>query len=165
MRRIMLSVPLLLMAACAGADGARIDRIDVIDKGIYAIETGAQSPAAGTPTGEVTAVSAARLVEATATIPARTGLEFGFRFIVVGAPHGAAVPLEMVTLYPEPGLREPGGAEPVRRSAVPRTKTIGETEYTGYGFENAWEAVPGPWTFQIWHGDRMLAEERFTVVE
>lgn len=165
MRRLMLMLPLVLVPLGALADDVRVDRIDVVDRGIYVIEAGAQTKNAGTPTGEITAVTTARNVAATTTIPARVGVEFGFRFVVVGAPAGAKVALDMVDIYPAPGLRAPGSAEPMHRSRYRRTKTVGATEYVGYGFENPWELVPGTWTFQIWHGGRKLAEERFTVVK
>jgi Domain of unknown function (DUF3859) len=40
---------------------------------------------------------------------------------------------------------------------------IGAICLLGYGFDNAWEIVPGVWTEQIWYQDRMLAERTFTV--
>jgi hypothetical protein len=40
---------------------------------------------------------------------------------------------------------------------------IGALCLLGYGFDNAWEIVPGIWTEQIWYQDRMLAERTFTV--
>ena len=40
---------------------------------------------------------------------------------------------------------------------------IGALCLLGYGFDNAWEIVPGVWTEQIWYQDRMLAERTFTV--
>ena len=46
--------------------------------------------------------------------------------------------------------------------AFPNLK-IGALCLLGYGFENAWEIVPGVWTEQIWYQDRMLAERTFTV--
>jgi hypothetical protein len=46
--------------------------------------------------------------------------------------------------------------------AFPNLK-IGALCLLGYGFDNAWEIVPGVWTEQIWYQDRMLAERSFTV--
>ena len=40
---------------------------------------------------------------------------------------------------------------------------IGALCLLGYGFDNAWEIVPGVWTEEIWYQDRMLAERTFTV--
>ena len=36
---------------------------------------------------------------------------------------------------------------------------------TGYGFEHAWEIVPGTWTIEISHAGTKLAEQSFTVTE
>jgi hypothetical protein len=41
---------------------------------------------------------------------------------------------------------------------------IGDINDTGYIFDDPWELVPGLWKFQLWFGDRMLAEKEFTVV-
>ena len=35
---------------------------------------------------------------------------------------------------------------------------------TGYGLDQPWEMIPGKWRFEIWSGDRLLAEQSFTVV-
>ena len=40
---------------------------------------------------------------------------------------------------------------------------IGALCLVGYGFDNAWEIVPGQWTQQIWYQDKMLAERKFSV--
>lgn len=45
------------------------------------------------------------------------------------------------------------------------TRTIGrEAGYVDYGFDDPWELVPGTWTIELWHGDRKLATQSFTVV-
>ena len=46
--------------------------------------------------------------------------------------------------------------------AFPNMK-IGALCLLGYGFDNAWEIVPGVWKQQIWYQNRMLAERSFTV--
>lgn len=163
MRKLMLLLPLLLTITGARAGEVRVDRVDILEKGVFALETGEQTQDPGTPTGEITAVTTARLLDATETIPARVGTEFGFRYVVVGEPDGTEVALDIVNLYPAPGLSPPGGEAPLRRSDYRRTRKIGEAAYLGYGFENAWETVPGTWTFEIWHDGRKLAEQSFTV--
>lgn len=165
MHKLILSLPLLLAAFGVHAADLRVERIDVVDKGIYAIEAGSETADADTPTGAITAVTTARLIESAATIPARIGVEFGLRFVVVGEPEGAEVTLDIVNIYPEPGLRVPGSQTALHTSEYRRTKRVGDTAYLGYGLENDWELVPGTWTFQIWHDGRKLVEETFAVVE
>ncbi len=161
--RAPLLMLLCLLAVPAVAADARIQRVDVLDRGVYTIATGSASAEGSTPTGEVTAVTTATNVESTDNIKAKVGLEFGLRYVVIGAPEGAEVPLDFVILYPEPGLKDPAESTPLRESRYQRKKKIGETVYLGYGFESEWEIVPGTWTFQIWDGDRELAEQTFTV--
>jgi hypothetical protein len=163
MRRVSMFAMLLLAPTLAAAEEVRIDRIEIVDSGVYAIEAGAATPDPNTPTGEVTAVETARNIEATTQIEARLGLEFGFRYTIVGEPAGGEATLDFVILYPDPGIRDPGEPSPLRESRYSRAKKVGETIYLGYGFENDWEIVPGAWTFQIWQGSRKLAEQSFRV--
>ncbi len=115
------------------------------------------------PTGVVTAVKTATKIEDTTTVPARIGLEFGIQYRIVGEPKGALVPIRIVNVYPKQGLRNPKTGKTVRRAEIMRKKIIGDVIYTGYGFENAWEIVPGVWKFELWHKNRKLAEQSFTV--
>jgi hypothetical protein len=165
MRAAFLLMAFVAVPLAAGAQSVRVDRIDIVDKGIYEITTGAQTPSTNTPTGTVTAVAAEKLVTSTTSIPARVGLEFGLRYIVAGAPPGADVPLDFVITFPAPGLKDPAAAAPSTESRFSRPKKIGDTIYLGYGFESAWEIVPGTWTFSISQAGKKLAEQSFTVTK
>ena len=72
--------------------------------------------------------------------------------------------MKKVMVFPPAGLRSPAGPRPILRNETTTTSKIGETTYTGYRLDDSWELVPGPWTMQLWSGDRMLAEKQFTVV-
>lgn len=164
--RFLIAMALALAAAsAASAQSARVDRIDIVDKGIYTITLGEQTTGVNTPSGTVTAVPIAKNTEATTTIPARLGVEFGLRYLIVGAPNAAEVTVDIVNTYPKPGLVDPADPKPILESRFSRQKKIGEPIYLGYGFENAWEMVPGTWTFEIWYQGRKLAEQSFTVTK
>jgi hypothetical protein len=163
MRCLLLAAVLLAAPLAARAADLKVERIDVVDTGIYTVATGEVTADPAAPAGTIAAPIAATLVEATTTIPGRPGLEFGLRYVIVGEPAGAEIPLDFVIAYPAPGLVDPAEPEPLRESRFTRPKTIGETVYLGYGFENDWEIVPGEWRFEIWHGGAKLAEQRFTV--
>lgn len=163
MRFFCLLAMLFAASLSASAGDHRVERIDVIDAGIYMVATGAETAAPDAPTGTIAAPVTATLVEATTTVPGRLGLEFGLRYVIVGEPAGAEVPLDFVIVYPPPGLADPAEPEPVLASRYARQKQIGETVYLGYGFENGWEIVPGEWSFEIWHEGRRLASRSFTV--
>ena len=163
MRYAFLLMALVVVANIAAAEPVKIERIDVVDSGIYVVETGEATPDADTPTGEITSQISVENIEQTQTIPGRLGLEFGFQYIVVGSPALGDADLQFVHIYPDEGLKAPDRPEPLLQSAYQRTKKIGETVYLGYGFENEWEIVPGMWIFQIWHDGKKLAEQSFTI--
>ena len=163
--RTALLFAILLAAPLPALAETRVDRIDIVGTGTYEIRAGQETPAADTPTGEVTGVETATNLEKTTSINGRVGVEFGLQYVVVGEPAGAEIPLDFVILYPQPGLADPDKAKPVRESRYSRAKKIGDTVYLGYGFENEWEVAPGTWTFQIWYQGKKLAEQSFTVAK
>lgn len=162
--RMVTACFLLLGLWCgAYAQEARVERIDIVGKGIYQIAVGKLAPEKQTPTGVAASVANETKIQDTTTVPAKIGLEFGIQYLIVGAPKGAQVPIRIVNVYPPPGLKNPNSKEPIRRAEIVRNKTVGDVIYAGYGFENAWEIVPGTWTIELWHKDRKLAQQSFTV--
>jgi hypothetical protein len=143
MRLVSSFAVLLLLPFSAHAQTARVDRIDVVEYGIYRAETTKQTATPGTAGGYVRTLTNIKNSEVTRTIPARRGVRFGFRFNVIGAPNGAQVPITKITKVPEPGLRKPGSAKVVYRDEYVSTRTIGQESYTDYGFDDDWELVPG----------------------
>src|SRR6476660_8647945 len=104
MRHLLFVAILAGAPLAAWAEDARVDRIDIVDKGIYAITTGEETPDANTPTGKISAVTKVRNIEATTAIRGHVGVEFGFQYMVVGAPAAAEVSVDIVNTYPPPGL-------------------------------------------------------------
>ena len=104
-----------------------------------------------------------RRAATTTTVPAQLGVRFGIEYKVVGAPSGKSVSLKKVMVFPPAGLRSPAVSQPILRNETTTTSKIGETTYTGYRLDDPWELVPGPWAIQLWSGDRMLAEKKFTL--
>jgi hypothetical protein len=88
------------------------------------------------------------LVEDTATIPAGRGIHFGVRLLVVGQAASAIVPLKIVRKF----------QHTVRIA-------LGTGDVAGYGFDHDFELVPGKWTWEVWSGERKLAEQSFDVIQ
>ncbi len=164
--RIALALLLSLLAASgAYAQTPQIDRIDVVEYGIYTTTATGEVSAPGTASGTRSIVTDVRHAATTRTVPAQKGAEFGFRYTVVGAPAGAIVPIHFVTIFPAPGLRNPATQQVKDRSEYDVNVAIGQTSFKSYGLDNDWEVVPGVWTMQIWYQGRKLAEQKFTVVK
>ena len=160
---------LLLLTAAAGSalaqGGGKVDRIEIVETGIYRAETGSVEAAPGTATRQRNLLTDTRLLVSTTRIEAKIGIHFGMRYRVVGRPNLTSVRLVSVTQYPEPGLKNPKGGNAQTRGEHGLFATIGQTNYRGYVFEHDWELVTGTWTFELWDGDRKLASQAFDVVK
>ena len=103
------------------------------------------------------------LIKDTATIPAVLGTQFGFRYVVIGEPKGANVPIRIVAHYPEGGRTNPAG-KTAAKDEFPGTRTIGGAPNLFF-FNMIWGNVPGVWTIEVWSKDRKLAEQKFNLVQ
>jgi hypothetical protein len=174
MRLPMLVISLL--AAVPGAAGAQaatvvapaatVSGITVTNAGIYKAQSVSAPSGTGqlSPTGTIGTASNWHFVSKTTEVAGEVGTQFGIEFRLEGNPVGDGVTLHMVLKLPPQGIRNPNTGETMHTAKIgfPNLK-IGALCLLGYGFDNAWEIVPGVWTEQIWHQDRMLAERTFMV--
>jgi hypothetical protein len=116
------------------------------------------------PTGTIGTASNWHFVSKTSEVAGEVGTQFGIEFRLEGNPVDDTVTLHMVLKFPRQGIRNPHTGATMHTADItfPDLK-IGALCLLGYGFDNAWEIVPGVWTEQIWYQDRMLAERTFTV--
>jgi len=137
-------------------------RIKITEYGIYTVDnTDSQRNSAGILNGTVT--NEHRTVTTT-KVPAKLGVNFGFRYRIVGGPKERSVTLKKVVVYPPAGVQPPQSSTPLQRDERTLMRSIGETFYAGYGFDDPWELVPGTWIIQLWQADHKLAEKQFAVV-
>lgn len=159
MRVVLVPFLALLALAPAGleAQTPQVERIDVLEAGLCELVMGRD--AAGRPV-----MKSAKVVDVTTTIVGELGAAFGFRFVVAGAPAGAAVALRQVTRYPRQGMRDPQAGRTVYEKEETISANLGEAKISGFRIDEYWEIVPGVWVFELWNRDRKLAEQRFTLV-
>jgi Domain of unknown function (DUF3859) len=159
----------LLLLSCtvsgANAQSARVDRIDIIEKGIYQAETLKQVENSSTALGRTHTVGNIKNVESTTTVPARLGVRFGFRYKLIGSPNGVQVPIKIVTKFPAEGLRNPTKRETTYSDNEVDNLNIGGESYREYQLEENWEVVPGKWSFELWYNDKKMAEQTFTLIK
>jgi hypothetical protein len=143
------------------AQAPHIERVDVTEYGLYTTSV----VSAGRDANGIlqSTLNNIKHTETSRDVPAKLGVRFGFMFRVIGAPNGAQVHLKKITTFPTAGLQNPASKEAIRRSEVSVTTIIGEETYIDYGFDDPWELVPGPWTIELWDGDRKLASQGFKV--
>jgi hypothetical protein len=163
MRILFLAAALSLAFTSASAQTPpAVERLELLEHGLYSAASENCSP---DERGLIVCdVANVRHVATTTSVPARVGVLFGASFRVVGAPNGATVNLRKVWLPPSAGLRAPTVAEPIRRIERIERNVVGATTVSTFGFDEAWELLPGTWTLQFWDGDRLLLSQQFDVV-
>ena len=150
------------------APAATVSGVTVVNVGTYTAKSISAPSRAGqlSPTSTIGTASNWHFVSNGTEVPGQVGTQFGIEFRIDGSPVGDAVTLHLVLNFPPQGLRNPNTGDMMHTAkiAFPNLK-IGALCLLGYGFDNAWEIVPGVWTEQIWYQDRMLAERTFTVTK
>jgi hypothetical protein len=104
-----------------------------------------------------------QLVGVTNVIPAQLGIEFGFRYRIVGHPKGAPIAVKTVILFPSAGVVSPTEGL-LHSSSLLKPERIGQLKIVVYKIEKPWELVPGIWTIQLWVGSQKFAEQAFNVM-
>lgn len=133
--------------------------IEILDYGIYAADVAREKEdQAALKTHYLSDI---RILRMTDRVPAVIGTRFGIRFVVRGGSAGEAVPVRAKILYP--GLRPPGSTQPLYSTEDAIKVPAGETSFQGILLEFDWGLVPGKWTFQLFFGDRLMAEKVFEV--
>jgi Domain of unknown function (DUF3859) len=174
MRMSFIILCLLTMAAGGAAaqtatipeQKATVSGLTVTNSGTYTGQSISAPARAGqlSPTGTIGAAVNWHFVSSTEDVTGKVGTQFGIEFRIDGAPVGDSVTLHLVLAFPAQGIRNPNTGDMMHAAniAFPNMK-IGSLCVLGYGFDSAWEIVPGVWTEQIWYQDHMLAERKFTV--
>ena len=165
MRAVLCCLVLMLATVAAQAQTPRIDRVEVTAKGIFETEGGKRANERGSATGSYVEVTNPKLVSAMTRTNVAQNLEIGIQFTVHGSPKGTPVQLRIVHIFPTQGLRNPETSLTFYREEYFNTVVIGEPSYQGYKLEREWEVVPGTWVLQIWHEDRKLADQSFTLAK
>ena len=119
-----------------------------------------------TNTGKVVSKSVLELSETTDRIPLIKDTYFAYRFRIIGIPKEQAKKpaLEFRKVLTHPVMTLPDGSTSTGwdRTAKGRTSIGQIIAFDGYAFNEDYELVEGEWTFQIWYGDKMMVEQKFT---
>jgi hypothetical protein len=170
-RRVAVALPILICKvgvllflgfglAATGAQTPRIERIHIVERGIYRAETVSRDQRAEQQ-GFINTVQNPQLINATESIIGQVGVRFGLRYIAIGVVGDAR--LNLLISFPPPGQRDPATGQTYFQSELTVRPTANDINYWEYHFEHDWEIVTGTWTFEFWFGGRKLAEQRFCV--
>lgn len=127
MRPLLACLFFGLAPSCTFAQSVAIQGINIVNLGIYDLETRKGSIGDNVQGRAWDVVRKIRQVQATTVIPARPCLSFGFEYLIVGAPAGAIIPIKMVTNFPGKGLYDPITRTTTFRSETLVSRMIGRT--------------------------------------
>ena len=106
MRAILAA--LVLLGALTGAQAqVRVERVDVLHRGIYKLGKATTIKDKSISTGQRTTGTKITFIRSTDTIRMGDGVVFGLEIMVHGKPRGQKVPFRVIWRYPDPGLRNP----------------------------------------------------------
>lgn len=159
----LVATALLCVPVQASAQAPRIERIEVLQSGLYNATVARREASPGTTSGRTSILQGFTFYAATTEVPARLGTRFGTEYRIVGSPNGQPVQLRSVVRIPEPGITNPVNGNTYRESVRVFTATIGATDITGYSFDQEWEILAGDWVQEIWADRRLLLSRTFTV--
>jgi hypothetical protein len=107
MRFVMSLLLLTLLSTRTHAQAPQIDRIDVVEYGIYTANKQGTLSAPDTATGDTNIMTDIHHALTTRNVPAQQGIRFGFRYNLIGEPEGAIVTLHRLLIYPPSGVYNP----------------------------------------------------------
>jgi hypothetical protein len=162
-RLFRFSLLLLVLATAPAAWAQQVERVEIVEWGIYRDNRTGVAPAPLAVTGTTNLVTNVRLRQKTTTIPALVGMTFGIQYKVVGARPGTTVRLRCVTRLPSQGVTNRDTGQKFAVSEFDADAIVGSVTYLGYSFDFDWEVETGPWTLEIWHDGRKLGEKTFIV--
>jgi hypothetical protein len=137
---------------------------ETVDYGLYEVE---QGPAVQKDTivdGVAHVLHDKKLKESTDRVPAKRGIDFGFRYVLKGLPANAT---QRVTIrVRHPPLTNPRTGKTFQESVWEDDAWIGRANgHAGWIMDAGWELVPGIWTIAVCGPDgRALIERPFTLV-
>jgi len=170
MKRIRITVVVLLalsLAASAYANPYSTPKATKTGFGIMkALVKEVVEETPETTSGRTRTATVVEVVSQTNRIPARLGVRFGFTYSVTNLPARAQVVWKKIVKHPP--IHKPDGSTSrgftfLERHVTSPTGTI-ET-FTGYGFDHAYELVPGKWSIALWYDNKRLVEQTFEVIE
>ncbi len=156
---IVLSVMFLPFISTANVGSGVSARI--IDYGIYNRSGVTYTKPANNPLGHINVTKGVDISTTTERIPAKIGTNFGFRFELYGKRGGKYIKYVRVIKTPRLTNPENGKTTEVFEDAI--TAPAGRVLFAGYMFEFEWELVPGKYTIQLFHDNKLLVEKTFHI--
>lgn len=113
-------------------------------------------------TGKTIRGATLEFTEDTNRVPLRVGVQFGYRYWLKFPAESNRISFRRILLHPPMSLPDGSSVTRSERGISKRSTNGIVTSIDAYGLSEEYELVEGDWVFQIWHEDRLLAEQKFT---
>lgn len=158
--RILLACLILLGGLATAQAQLHIQNAQVLRMGTYKIGKVKTIKDRSISTGSRTEATPI-IQQLTTVIPVKLDTVFGLDVLVRGRPRGRVIPVRVVWHYPAPGIRNPTTGVAKRTDEYPTTLTLNNKATFYWSLSEKYTLVPGTWTFELWHGDRLLINQAF----
>jgi hypothetical protein len=163
MRALSVSLLLVVSLPVADARAQNVEGVEIVEWGIYRADRVGALPSPSSPSGTSNLAANIRLQQTTTTVPALVGMTFGLRYKVLGSRSGRPLNLKLVMRFPKQGVTNPATGKTFASAEYDTTAIVGAVSWEGYSLDYEWEVETGPWTMEVWHDGRKLAEKTFMV--
>lgn len=160
--RILLACLIVISGLASAQAQVHIENAQVLRTGTYKIDKYKTIKDASISTGmrsEATPV----IQHLTTVIPAKLDTIFGLDVLVRGSPRSRVIPVRVVWHYPAPGIRNPNTGVAKRTDEFTTTLALNNKTTFYWSLSKKYTLVPGTWTFELWHGDRLLINQAFVL--
>lgn len=147
-------------AGKTAAPSGRILRAGIFSK----VSGGSIIESADTSTGKALSRLVMTFIRETDRIPIKKDTILGYQYRLSNLPDTPTVQLRRILRHPE--FRLPDGSVNTGSDYI-INKRVEHNEvfaYDVYALNENYEMVEGEWTFQIWYGDHLLVQQKFTTV-
>lgn len=157
-RSTILTVLALLLAATVCSAGPSVE---IIDYGIIDAEITSTVNADNTAAGERDLVDKFAIVQTTRTIPIRSGLKFGFTYVIHGGQTNAPVTVVRIARHPE--LTDPETGKTMSVETYELERYYEYEHMTGSHVASYY--TPGEYSIELWHQGNLLTIQRFNLIK
>ena len=163
---------MFLVSGCATHQKTAVTSIEITGFGILEYNSIRFVPDETSSVGAKLGVSKGLQISSQTTrIPIRPGLAYGVRFVVHGNPPDATVDIKVILRSTSACVLRDSGQVVYHNDSVLKVR-IGETRHITARFPVSekedhciGESEPGTDTFELYHGDRKLAEKTFEIIK
>jgi hypothetical protein len=170
--RVFAVLGVFLVSGCATDQETEVNSIEITGFGIFEYNSVRIDPDETSSVGaKLGAARGLQLSSQTTRIPILRGLAYGVRFVVHGNPPDATVAIRVILRSTEACVLRETGQVVYHNDSVLKVR-IGEPRHIGARFPASDEEnhcigdpQPGTDTFELYHGDRKLAEKVFQIIK